>query len=75
MKINQQKYRFLCWFEDTPEERWPMYAGTLEGISEIRQGILERSSPKIIFGPIEIARWEPVKGKRERGQKEDKLCS
>lgn len=71
MKSGEQKYRFLCWFEDTPDEVWPLFAGTLEGISEIRQEFMTMTGRSIIFGPIEVARWEPVKGKRERGQKEE----
>ena len=71
MKKDQKKYRFTVWAEDKPEEVFPLYAGTLEGITEIRESYKKMIGPKIIFSPIEIARWEIVKGKAERGTKQE----
>lgn len=71
MKKDQKKYRFTAWYEEKPNEVFPLYAGTLEGITEIRDAYRKISGPKLIFGPIEIARWEIVKGKAERGTKQE----
>lgn len=71
MKKDQRKYRFLVYFEDEPKEAYPLYAGSLDGIKAMRKEFRKMSSPRIIFGPIEIARWEIVKGKAERGTKQE----